>query len=106
MQYIQHLLNLIIALATRQSQLIAENIALKQQIIVLKRTTKRARIRDSDRLFWVLMRRLHKDWMNHLFIVTPQTVTRWHRHASPKELALSAPEGRQERVSEGLTCFY
>ncbi len=55
MRYIHHLLNIIMAMATRQSQLIAENIALKQQIIVLKRTTKRARIKDSDRLFWVLM---------------------------------------------------
>ena len=79
MQYLQHLLNVIMALATRQSQLVTENMALKQQIIVLKRTTKRASITDSDRMFWVLMRRLHKGWKNQLFIVKPETVTRWHR---------------------------
>ncbi len=32
----------------------------------------------SSRLFWILMRRFHKDWKDCLHIVTPQTVTRWH----------------------------
>jgi hypothetical protein len=78
MQYIQPLLSIIMAMATRQSQLIPENTALKQQIIVLKRKTKKARIKDSDRLFWILVRRLLKDWKCCLHIVKPQTVVRWH----------------------------
>jgi len=67
------------ALATRQSQLIAENIALKQQVVVLRRTTKRASITDGERVFWVLMRRFHRGWKNQLFIVKPETVIRRHR---------------------------
>jgi hypothetical protein len=35
-----------------------EIVALKQQLIVLKRRTKRRRLRWSDWLFWVIMRRV------------------------------------------------
>ena len=33
-----------------------ENLALRQQVAVLKRSVKRAKIDDSDRIFWILMR--------------------------------------------------
>jgi hypothetical protein len=35
-----------------------EIVALRQQLIVLKRRTKRPQLRPSDRLFWVLLRRM------------------------------------------------
>ncbi len=50
-----------------------------QQLIVLKRRTKRARLRHSDRVFWVMLRRLWPNWSNPLLIVKPDTVVRWHR---------------------------
>jgi hypothetical protein len=56
---------------------------LKQQIVVLKRTAKRASITDSDRLFWVLKRRFHKDWKNCQHIVKPDTGVRWHNQGFP-----------------------
>ena len=56
-----------------------EIVALRQQLIVLKRRTKRAPLRRSDRLFWVLLRRLWPHWSNALLIVQPDTVVRWHR---------------------------
>ena len=46
---------------------------------MLKRSVNRAKINDSDRVFWVLMRRMLKDWRDSLVIVKPQTVVRWHR---------------------------
>ncbi|MEE8104178.1 MAG: hypothetical protein V3T86_01435 [Planctomycetota bacterium] len=52
---------------------------LRKQINVLKRSVKRARINDGDRMFWVLMHRLFADWKEHLVVVKPQTVIRWHR---------------------------
>jgi hypothetical protein len=61
------------------SRLALENIALRQQIVVLKRNVTRPRINDSDRTFWILMRRLLRDWKNAIFIVNPATVVRWHR---------------------------
>ena len=74
-----HLLALIQALSSDRARLSVENVALKHQILVLKRTTKRARINDSDRTFWILMRRMLKDWEQAPFIVKPDTVIRWHR---------------------------
>jgi hypothetical protein len=47
--------------------------------VVLKRSVKRARIEDSDRIFWILMRRLLDSWRDTLMIVQPETVLQWHR---------------------------
>ena len=56
-----------------------EIVALRQQLIVLKRRTKRPRLRGSDRLFWVLLRRVWPKWSNPPLIVKPETIVRWHR---------------------------
>ena len=32
-----------------------------------------------DKLLWVLARRLYAGWREHLTLVTPETVVRWHR---------------------------
>ena len=58
MPWITHLLVLINALVADRSRLALENVALRQQIVVLKRSVTRAKIIDSDRVFWILMRRL------------------------------------------------
>ena len=44
------------ALADRQ-RLLLENAALRHQVAVLKRGAGRPRIEDSDRLFWIALRR-------------------------------------------------
>jgi putative transposase len=66
------------ALIDRQ-KLLLENAALRQQVIILKRSVSRPRIEDSDRIFWILMQRFLTDWKSSLLIVTPETVLRWHR---------------------------
>lgn len=62
-----------------QSTIIAENIALKHQISVLKRAIKRPKIRKRDRIFWVLFSKLWNGWRNSLFIIKPETVVKWHK---------------------------
>ena len=62
-----------------RSKLIAENIALKHQITVLKRNTKQPKIRKRDRIFWILLSKFWNDWKKFLFIVQPETVIKWHR---------------------------
>ena len=57
----------------------AENLALRQQIIVLQRSVKRPRLRQRDRIFWVWLSRVWTDWRSSLAIVKPETVIRWHR---------------------------
>ncbi|MHC4340399.1 MAG: integrase core domain-containing protein [Planctomycetota bacterium] len=74
------LLTLLRALAADRARLAIENVALRQQLNVLQRNAKRPRIDDRDRLFWVLMHRLFDEWKEHLVLVKPQTVIRWHRN--------------------------
>src|ERR1700729_1790634 len=57
-----------------------ENMALRHQIGVLKRSAgKRPRLTASDRLFWVFLSRVWCDWRSALDIVKPATVIAWHR---------------------------
>ena len=70
--------SLLSAFKTRRA-LSLENLALRQQVAVLRRSVKRPRLSNVDRGFWVLLFRIWKDWRRALVIVKPETVTRWHR---------------------------
>ena len=56
-----------------------ENLALRQQLAVFKRTVPRPPLRHRDRLFWVLLAHAWRDWRTALIVVRPDTVVRWHR---------------------------
>jgi transposase InsO family protein len=57
-----------------------ENLALRQQLGVLRRSSpKRLQLSASDRLFWVWLTRVWTDWRSVLMIVQPETVVAWHR---------------------------
>src|SRR5260221_14520277 len=57
-----------------------ENIALRHQIGVLKRSArKRPKLTAADRLFWVFLSRVWCDWRSALDIVSPATAIAWHR---------------------------
>jgi putative transposase len=57
-----------------------ENLALRHQIGVLKRSArKRPKLTPADRLFWVLLSRVWSDWRSALDIVKPATPIAWHR---------------------------
>jgi putative transposase len=60
-------------------RLLLENLALRQQLAVLKRKHARPRLAALDKLFWVLVRRFWSEWKQALIIVGPETVVRWHR---------------------------
>src|SRR5262245_32585631 len=53
--------------------LATEILVLRQQLLVLNRTVKRPNLRPQDRLFWVCLSRLWKDWRDALIIVKPDT---------------------------------
>jgi len=59
-------------------ELALENLALRQQLAVFKHRYPRPRLRDSDRLFWVLLCRVWRSWRGALHVVRPATVVRWH----------------------------
>ena len=60
-------------------QLALENLALRYQLAVYKRTVTRPKLRTTDRLFWVWLARVWAGWRQPLLIVTPATVLRWQR---------------------------
>ena len=65
-----------------RADLVGENLLLRQQLTVLTRPTRRRqRLRSRDRLLWVVMRALRRDWRQHLVLVQPDTVVRWQRQA-------------------------
>src|SRR5207302_7538062 len=59
--------------------LLLENVALRQQLLALKRRHPRPSLGLFDKLFWVIARRVWLAWKQSLIIVTPETVVRWHR---------------------------
>ena len=62
----------------RQS-LLLENLALRQQLAVLKRRRRSPCLSSFDKLFWVAVSRFWSGWKQALVVVTPETVIRWHR---------------------------
>jgi transposase InsO family protein len=56
-----------------------ENLALRQQVAVWKVHQPRPQLTATDRLFWVVLSRLWKNWRTSLQVVRPETVVRWHR---------------------------
>ena len=79
MSFLVQLLTVFRALVGDRNRLVLENLALRQQLAVLRRSVNRPRLQDSDRIFWILLRRLLRNWRESLLIVNPETVVRWHR---------------------------
>jgi hypothetical protein len=63
----------------RRRSLLLENLALRQQLVALKRRHPRPSLGLLDKLFWVIARRVWSGWKQALLVVTPETVVRWHR---------------------------
>jgi hypothetical protein len=61
--------------------LAVENLALRQQLAVLGRRTKRPTLTWVDRAFWVTLMRWWPAWRSALMLVKPTTVIAWHRKA-------------------------
>jgi hypothetical protein len=62
-----------------RASLVAENLALRQQLAVLRRAAPRPRLRPVDRAFWVVLSRAWSRWADTLVVVKPETVIGWHR---------------------------
>jgi transposase InsO family protein len=66
------------SLSSRQA-LALENLALRQQLAVLRRQTPRPKLGLGDKLFWVALSRVWPRWREALCLVQPATVVAWHR---------------------------
>jgi len=59
--------------------LLLENLALREQLAVLKARHPQPRFTVQDKFFWVLLGRFWSRWKNALVLVRPETVVGWHR---------------------------
>ena len=55
-----------------QRELALENLALRQQLAILQRKTKRPKLTKADRAFWVALSRLWPDGQNALILAKPR----------------------------------
>src|SRR2546426_12549374 len=75
-----------------------ENLALRHQIGVLHRSAgKRPKLTAGDRLLWICLSRLWRDWRSAVAILKPETVVAWHRAALPLFLTLKVRCGKPGR---------
>src|SRR3989449_10561606 len=84
------------ALRTR-TDLALENLALRQQLALLSRRSKRPRFGRLDRAFWVWLSNRWSGWRQALYLVRPETVIRWHRRGFRAFWAWKSPRGRGGR---------
>ena len=68
-----------IATLRERRDLALENLALRQQLGVLKRRHGVPRLKKGDRLFWVVLSRIWAPWRQALHMVTGDTVVGWQR---------------------------
>src|ERR1700687_4073697 len=70
---------LLAAVLKERRDLSLENLTLRQQLVVLKRSQTRLKIKQQDRVFWSWLSRTWSGWRQTLIIVKPATVIGWHR---------------------------
>jgi len=81
------LLHALRAMARSRADLVLKNVALRQQVMVLKEKTPRPHLYDGHRAFWVAARSGRSGWASRLVVVTPDTVVRWHRSRFRRRIA-------------------
>jgi len=67
------------ALLLDRTALALENVALRNQLAVLKRSVRRPKFRRRDRVLWLLLSQIWSAWTSALLFVQPATVLEWHR---------------------------
>ena len=84
-----------------RASLVAENLALRQQLATLTREGARHRLGPIDRAFWVVLSRTWSRWAEVLAIVKPATVINWHRRGFARFWAYkSRRRGRPQLSAE------
>src|SRR3989442_9060405 len=90
------------AVRTRR-ELALENLALRQQLAVWKARQPRPRLTEVDRIFWIVLARLWKNWRRSLQVVRPETVVGWHRQGFRRYWAWkSRRQSGRPMISAGL----
>jgi len=73
------LVSLIRSSIKNRTDLALENLALRQQLAIMKRERPHERLSRRDRLFWVSLSAIWQRWRESILVVKPETIVRWHR---------------------------
>ena len=73
------LIRLVVAGLKSRRNLLLENLALRHQLLVLRRSSNRPRLTPVDRALWAWLSQVWNGWKIRPCLVHPSTVIRWHR---------------------------
>src|SRR5215831_6624350 len=101
---LRHLLGWLLSTLRSREDLILENLALRQQLLVLRSQRPRRRLATAHKLFWIALRGVWSGWKKPLVMVTPRTFVAWHRAGFRlywRWLSRAKQVGRQEAGKQG-----
>src|SRR6266699_2561012 len=92
------------ALFRSQLSLRVENVALRHQLAIYRRTVMRPSIRPEDRILWRWLSRRWARWREVLVFVQPETVIAWQRKRFRAHWARMSRAGQSGRplISEEI----
>src|SRR6266700_3376502 len=96
------LLGTLADLARGKSELVAENALLRQQLIILRRQSKRPVCTKKDRILLVLLAKAVRAWRQALLIVQPETLLMWHRQGCAPLLEAEVKDNVNASKGESL----
>src|SRR2546425_9195650 len=96
------ILHLLGSVFRSRRSLALENLALRHQLYVLRRPRSRIRLKKRDRLVWVVLSRIWRDWRKALTIVRPETVIRWHREGFRLHWRWKSRDRGRPRASQAI----
>ncbi|MEO8876401.1 MAG: integrase core domain-containing protein [Polyangiaceae bacterium] len=79
-----------------RASLVVENLALRQQLAILRRSSPGPRLHSIDRAFWVLLSRVWSRWADVVAFVKPATVIAWHRRGFARFWTWKSRRGRPQ----------
>jgi hypothetical protein len=72
-----------------------EIIALRHQLLVYQRKTKKPVIKPVDRIFWSFLSKLWSAWKDSLYFVKPATIIAWRRKKFKVHWAKLCKQGKR-----------
>lgn len=102
---IRSLLSFCLGYFKSRTQLQLEIVFLRKQLEILARTSRKPRMRPSDRFFFGILTAIFSSWKSTLLIIKPETVLRWHRQGFrlywrwKSRSALGRPKIPQEQIN-------
>jgi hypothetical protein len=97
MPWLRCTLDILCGLIRSRASLQVENLALRHQLAVLRRTNRRPRFRPSDRILWAWLSQIWPGWRDALVIVQPRTVIAWRRRKFREHWRWLSRAGKPER---------